>query len=105
MFSMRKAAAVSGLVGGLVLTCTGITQAHAKAPGPCTRDVLGTLTCTQRITGVVPAGGVVPHQETCRPVQPVTQPAVAVSGTTQFGPSVTCSPETGRVLEAADEAP
>ncbi|GGZ78727.1 hypothetical protein ACFOOM_06450 [Streptomyces echinoruber] len=105
MFSMRKAAAISGLVGGLVLTCTGITQAHAKDPGTCTRDALGDITCTQRITGVVPEGGAIPHQETCRPVQPATQPAAMGSGTTQFGPSVTCSPETGRAPAAAGGTP
>lgn len=105
MFSMRKAAAVSGLVGGLVLTCTGIGQAHAKDPGTCTRSADGDVTCVQRITGVVPEGGTVPHQETCRPVQPVTLPAASGNGTMRIGPRVTCSQETGDVPEVAGARP
>ncbi|MFD5711857.1 hypothetical protein OQI_19620 [Streptomyces pharetrae CZA14] len=101
MFSTRKAAAVSGLVGGLVLVCAGITQAHTENPGTCTRDALGNISCSQRITGVIPESGVIPHQETCQPVQPVTLPAAAGAGTMRVGPRVTCSEETGRVPEVA----
>ncbi|QIJ62754.1 hypothetical protein [Streptomyces sp. JB150] len=105
MFSTRKAAALSGLVGGLVLACTGITQAHAGNPGTCTRDAQGNITCVQRITGVIPEGGTIPHQETCRPVEPVTLPVTPGGGTMRVGPRVTCSPETGRVLGTVDDRP
>ncbi|AIR98482.1 hypothetical protein [Streptomyces glaucescens] len=105
MFSTRKAAAVSGLVGGLVLACTGIAQAQAANPGACTRDVLGNITCSQHITGVIPENGVIPHQETCQPVQPVTLPAATGTGVMRVGPRVTCSQETGRAPEAADGRP
>jgi hypothetical protein len=105
MSSMRKAAAVSGLVGGLVLICTGISQAHVKDPGTCTRSADGNVTCVQRITGVVPDGGTVPHQETCQPVQPATLPAASGNGTVRIGPRVTCSQETGRVPEVVGVRP
>ncbi|MFE9607814.1 hypothetical protein [Streptomyces sp. NPDC006012] len=93
MFSGKKIAAVSGLLGGLAVACTGIAQAHVGAgSGTCTRDLQGNVTCSQRIEGRIPAGGAVPHQETCQPVQRLTLPAALGNGTTRFGPEVTCSP-------------
>ena len=104
MFSRKKIAAVSGLVGGIALTCIGLTPAHAAGPGTCTRDLLGGLTCTQRIKGVVPESGVLPHQETCKPVEPLRLPAVLGNGTDRLGPEVTCSPATvGVAPPAADD--
>ncbi|MDO0927939.1 hypothetical protein QQY24_21950 [Streptomyces sp. TG1A-8] len=92
MFNRKKIAAVSALVGGLAAVGAGVTQAYAAAgPGTCTRDLEGNVTCAQRIEGEVPEGGVVPHQETCRPVRPATLPASLGGGTTRFGPRVTCS--------------
>ncbi len=55
MFSRKKIAAVSGLIGGLVMTCTGIAQAHAAGgPGTCSRDQEGTVTCSQHIKARFP---------------------------------------------------
>ncbi|MER6032462.1 MULTISPECIES: hypothetical protein [unclassified Streptomyces] len=95
MFSRMKIAAVSGLVGGLTVACAGITPAFAAAgPTPCTPDLQGNISCTQRITGEVPEGGVMPHRETCVPVQPVRLPAALGAGVTRLGPEVTCDPAT-----------
>ncbi|WP_046727332.1 hypothetical protein [Streptomyces humi] len=106
MFSGKKIAAVSGLVGGLAVACAGLASASAVAgPGACTDDLMGNLTCTQRIRGEVPEGGSLPHQETCKPVQPVQLPAVLGQGTERLGPEVTCSPTTVGVapVEKGDE--
>lgn len=95
MFSRKKIAAVSGLVGGLAASCLGLTAAHAAAdPGTCTRDLLGNLSCTQRIKGEVPEGGSLPHQDTCKQQQPVRVPAVLGNGSELYGPTVTCNPST-----------
>ncbi|WP_406439684.1 hypothetical protein OHB00_31415 [Streptomyces sp. NBC_00631] len=104
--SGKKIAAVSGLVGGLAVACAGLVPAYAAAgPGACADDLMGNLTCTQRIKGEVPEGGVMPHQETCKPVQPVQLPAVLGQGTERLGPEVTCSPATVGVAppEKGDE--
>ncbi|MFF9085561.1 hypothetical protein ACF1BE_03875 [Streptomyces sp. NPDC014991] len=95
MFSRKKIMAVAGLVGGLAVTCTGMAQAHpGSGPGTCTQDPSGDIVCTQQIKGEVPANGVIPHQETCMPVQPTVLPAALGNGTTQFGHRVSCSPTT-----------
>ncbi|MFF4751450.1 hypothetical protein ACWD5R_05635 [Streptomyces sp. NPDC002514] len=93
MFSGKKIAAVSGLLGGLAVACTGIAQAQAGAgPGTCTRDLQGNVTCSQRIQGWISEGGAAPHQETCQPVRRLALPAALAGGPTRFGPEVTCSP-------------
>ncbi|MEU9974877.1 hypothetical protein [Streptomyces sp. NPDC051014] len=95
MVNRKKIAALSVLVGGLVATGAGIAQAHAAAaPGACTRDLLGNLSCSQRFKGEVPEGELPPHQDTCQPVQPLTVPAVLGNGRARLGPEVTCSPTT-----------
>jgi hypothetical protein len=106
MISEKKIAAVTGIVGGIVAACAGLTPAYAAAgPGACTRNLMGDLTCTQRIKGQVPEGGALPHQETCKPVQPVLLPAFLGQGQERLGPTVTCSPETVGVAppEAAEQ--
>ncbi|MFG2960575.1 hypothetical protein ACGF5O_43485 [Streptomyces sp. NPDC048291] len=105
--SGKKIAAVSGLVGGLAMACAGLTTAYAAAgPGKCTDDLMGNLSCSQRIKGEVPEGGTIPHQETCKPVRPVQLPAVLGQGTERLGPEVTCSPGTVGVapVEKGDES-
>ncbi|MFG2604823.1 hypothetical protein ACGFT2_14930 [Streptomyces sp. NPDC048514] len=103
MFGRKKIAVISGLVGGLAVASTGLTQAYAAAdPGTCTRDLLGGVTCTQRITGEIPEDGVIPHQESCMPVRPVTVPAAMGTGVTRFGPEVTCQSTTTGVPAATD---
>ncbi|MFF4900344.1 hypothetical protein [Streptomyces sp. NPDC001068] len=95
MVNRKQITALSLLVGGLVATGAGVTQAYAAAgPGDCTRDLLGNLSCTQRFKGEVPEGELPPHQDTCQPVQPLTVPAVLGNGRARLGPEVTCSPTT-----------
>ncbi|WP_037814451.1 hypothetical protein [Streptomyces sp. NRRL S-1022] len=106
MFDTKKIVAVSGLLGSLALTCVGAAQAYAASgPGTCTRDLLGTLTCTQRITGEIPEDGVIPHQENCQKVEPLTLPAALGNGQMRLGPEVTCDPATRGVPEKADNRP
>jgi hypothetical protein len=91
MLSRKKIAVVSGLVGGLAVTCAGVAQAYAVGgPGICTRDLQGNVSCIQRIQGELPEDGVIPHQENCMPTQPLTLPAALGNGTMRIGPEVTC---------------
>ncbi|MFF9404104.1 hypothetical protein ACF1B0_01040 [Streptomyces anandii] len=95
MYSRKKIAALSGLIGGVAVACVGLTPAHADGgPGACTRDLLGNLSCTQRIKGEVPEGGTLPHQETCTQSQPLRVPAAMGNGSVLYGPTVTCDPRT-----------
>ncbi|MET8133942.1 hypothetical protein ABZV24_18605 [Streptomyces sp. NPDC005251] len=117
MFSRKKIAALSGLIGGLAVASTGITYAHAAGdPASCTRNPQGDVICVQHIEGETvqhiegeSAGrGAIPHQETCMPVKSVTLPAYTGNGTTQIGPQVTCSPATSgapRSIERKQELP
>jgi hypothetical protein len=102
MFSRKKIAAVSGFLGGLTLAFTGVAQAAAADPGVCTQDLLGGLSCSQRITGVIPEDGTIPHQENCEKVQPVIVPAALGNGRVRLGPEVTCSPTTQGVPPETD---
>ncbi|MFI1762311.1 hypothetical protein ACH41H_09730 [Streptomyces sp. NPDC020800] len=92
MFSRKKIAAVSGLLGGLAVTCTGVAQVHAAGgPGSCTRDIQGNVTCVQRIEGELPEDGVMTRQDNCLPTQPLTIPAALGNGQMRIGPEITCS--------------
>ncbi|MGV4981900.1 hypothetical protein ACWC0C_07310 [Streptomyces sp. NPDC001709] len=103
MLRTKKIAALSGLIGGLAVTCAGIAQAHAAAgPGVCTRDLQGNVTCIQRIEGVIPQDGQIPHQENCLPTQPFTIPAALGTGKMRIGPEVTCSDRTSGAPDKAD---
>jgi hypothetical protein len=103
MFSRKKLAALSGLIGGLAVASTGITYAHAAGnPAACTRNPQGDVICVQHIEGKSAGRGAIPHQETCMPVQSVTLPASVGNGTTQIGPRVTCSPATSGAPRAID---
>lgn len=103
MFSRKKIAALSGLIGGLAVASTGIAHAQAAGdPASCTRSLLGDVTCVQRIAGKGPRGGVIPHQETCLPVQPVSLPAAMGPGATRLGPQVTCSPASPGAPQGTD---
>ncbi|MGW1374640.1 hypothetical protein ACWD6P_10260 [Streptomyces sp. NPDC002446] len=49
MFSRKTIAAVSALLGGLALSCTGAVQAHASgAEGGCARHAMGESTCVSK---------------------------------------------------------
>ncbi|MFI6469510.1 hypothetical protein ACIBL5_04485 [Streptomyces sp. NPDC050516] len=95
MFSAKKIAAVSGLLGGLVVTCAGAAQAHAAAAPVCTHTQEST-TCVQRIVGSAPEGeGYILRQaQGCVPTEPLSLPVVGLlnRGNMQIGPQVTCSP-------------
>ncbi|MBV7699296.1 hypothetical protein [Streptomyces sp. TRM70350] len=108
MFSTKKIAAVSGLLGGLAVTCTGVTQAYAAAgPGACTRDAEGNITCIQWVTGH-PAEGeraIAKQSQNCVPVQPLTLPApfaLLSRGSTKIGPEVTCDSSTPDTSDSGD---
>lgn len=97
MLSRKKIAAVSGILGGLIVTCAGGTQAYAaEPPGTCAADIQGNITCVQRIVGHTPEGEgfVVRQSRTCVPTQPLTLPVIPIlnNGRTRIGPEVTCSP-------------
>ncbi|MFF3919109.1 hypothetical protein ACFYZB_37800 [Streptomyces sp. NPDC001852] len=103
MFSTKKIAAVSGLIGGLAVTCAGVAQAHTAAgPGTCTRDILGNVSCVQRIQGEIPEDGQIPHYENCLPTQPFSVPAALGGGSMKIGPQVTCSNTTSGAPDKAD---
>lgn len=96
MFNGKKIAAISGLLGGLAMTCIGVGQAHAAAnPGNCTTDSQGNTTCTQRIVGQTPEGDnfIVRRSVNCQPTKPVSVPAPGLfsNGQTRIGPHITCS--------------
>ncbi|MFI0964145.1 hypothetical protein ACH4S8_22435 [Streptomyces sp. NPDC021080] len=104
MFSRKKIAALSGLIGGLAVASTGITHAYAAGdPASCTRTPQGDVICVQHIEGESSGRGTIPHQETCMPVQAVTLPAPTGNGATQIGPKVTCSPATSGAPRSNDE--
>ncbi|MFI6434811.1 hypothetical protein [Streptomyces sp. NPDC050759] len=106
MFNRRKIAALSVLTGGILMTCAGITQAHAAAgPGACTRDLLGGFSCSQQIEGVIPEDGVIPHYETCTQTQPLTLPAALGNGRARLGTQVTCAAPVRTAPDATDTAP
>ncbi|MEU9476522.1 hypothetical protein [Streptomyces sp. NPDC048191] len=94
MFGRKRIAVVSGLVGGVAAACVGVTPAAnaAAGPGKCTRDLLGNVACVQRISGEVPKGAAIPHQELCQSVQPTEVPSFLGGGTQQFETEVTCTP-------------
>ncbi|WP_328537202.1 hypothetical protein [Streptomyces sp. NBC_00344] len=98
MFSRKKLAAVSWLVGGIAMTCAGASQAHADGPRECTRDAQGNVTCVQKSeTSYTSKDGTYHVQQSLdctsesgeRGRQPVT--AVGNPGTTRTGSEVNCS--------------
>ncbi|MGI5376378.1 hypothetical protein ACQEV2_19385 [Streptomyces sp. CA-251387] len=109
MFNGKKIAAISGLLGGLAMTCIGIgiTQAHAAADPPaCTTDSQGNTNCTQRIVGQTPEGDnfIVRRSVNCQPTKPVSVPAPGLfsNGQTRIGPHITCSDLGPEVAPATD---
>ncbi|MER6084845.1 hypothetical protein [Streptomyces sp. NPDC001833] len=106
MFSRKKIATVSGLVGGIAVACVGLAPAYAAVgPGKCTNDLLGNLTCTQRVKGVVPEGGSLPHRETCGYVEPPTVLTLLGVESDRTRPEGVCSHAADGVapVEAGDE--
>ncbi|MFC5217889.1 hypothetical protein [Streptomyces coerulescens] len=95
MFNGKKFVAVSGLLGGLAMTCLGATQAHAAGPGVCTLDPGGNIICTQQVTGQTPEGDGFTLRRTvnCQPTKPLTLPTPGLlsNGQTRIGPDITCA--------------
>ncbi|MFD4035190.1 hypothetical protein ACFWVP_32925 [Streptomyces sp. NPDC058637] len=99
MFSGKKIAVASMLMGGLALTGLGVTQAYAGgAQGDCSQDAYGNLVCVQKSeTSYTSEDGTyhVHQKQDCKTVTrpAVPQPSVGVGkqGTTDVGPTVNCS--------------
>jgi hypothetical protein len=47
MLSRKKIAAVTGLLGGIALTCAGVVQAYGDTKDECTRDAQGNVSCVR----------------------------------------------------------
>ncbi|MEU9184804.1 hypothetical protein AB0D14_09595 [Streptomyces sp. NPDC048484] len=108
MFSRKKIAAVSGILGGLVVTCTGGAQAYAAdPPASCGLDKQGTITCVQRVVGKTPEGEgfIVRQSQSCVPTQPLQLPVIPLlnSGRTRIGPEVTCAPNSAPEPDTSDD--
>ncbi|ARF55380.1 hypothetical protein [Streptomyces gilvosporeus] len=105
MFSRKKLAAVSALLGGLAVTCTGATQAYAGgSAGTCSRDIQGNMSCMQRGD----EGRYVVHQtQNCQGTKPLEWPAPGLlnKGSTQVGPAVSCSNSAPSAPPQVFEAP
>jgi hypothetical protein len=110
MFSRKKIAAVSALLGGLAVTCTGATQAYAAGgPGTCTVDAQGNVTCVQRIVGDMRDGGdgfAFRQAQSCVPTKPLSLPVLPVvnNGSTRIGPEVTCAPDAAPGPDNSDDS-
>jgi hypothetical protein len=109
MFSRKKIAAVSGLLGGLALTCTGVAQVHAAVgPGTCSVDAQGNITCVQRISGekAEDGGFVLRQAQGCVPMKPFSLPGIPLlnNGSTRIGPEVTCLPTTTSAPDSSDKS-
>ncbi|MBT2506585.1 hypothetical protein J7I98_11895 [Streptomyces sp. ISL-98] len=98
MFSRKKIAAVSGLLGSLAVTCTCGIQAYAAGPqSNCTVDNQGNTTCIQRTLSTPEGDGFVVRQtQSCVPLQPLSLPVIGLvnKGKKRIGPEVTCAPNT-----------
>lgn len=98
MFSRKKIAAVSGILGGLAVTCAGGAQAYAAgAAGTCAVDVQGNKTCVQRTIGTREGDELIVRQaQSCVPAQPLSLPVFPIlnKGRMRIGPEVTCAPNT-----------
>ncbi|MGC9543210.1 hypothetical protein [Streptomyces sp. UG1] len=118
MFNGKKFMAVSGLLGGLAMTCFGATQAHAAGPGNCALDAQGNIICTQQLQGQTEEGDgfILRRTVNCQPTEPLTLPTPGLlsNGQTRIGPHITCAdqstpmpaaPSTGQNNSADDAAP
>lgn len=114
MFNGKKIAAVTGLLGGLAMTCLGAGQAHAAGPGVCSLDNQGNIICTQQLQGQTPEGDgfIVRRSVNCQPTQPLTLPSPGLlsNGQTRIGPHITCAemspvPATADTSDTSDAGP
>ncbi|GHA89090.1 MULTISPECIES: hypothetical protein [Streptomyces] len=100
MFSRKKIAVASMLMGGLALTGLGVTQAYAGgAQGDCTPDAYGNVVCVEKTeTSYTSEDGTYHLNQTqeCtttarETVQQPTGAGVGQRGTTDVGPAVDCA--------------
>lgn len=99
MFSRKKIAVASMLMGGLALTGLGVTQANAGGSrGDCAPDAYGNVVCVQKSeTSYVSEDGThhLDQKQDCTAVtrETVQQPGAGVgqSGKTNVGPAVNCA--------------
>ncbi|KIZ18863.1 hypothetical protein [Streptomyces natalensis] len=98
MFSRKKIAAVSALLGGLAITGAGTPQAFAGgSAGDCNRSVMGADTCIQNRQTVHTKHGnyVVKQKKDCssaskrREVWP--ELGLLNNGSTKVGPAMDCT--------------
>ncbi|ARF55388.1 hypothetical protein [Streptomyces gilvosporeus] len=98
MFSRKKIAAVSALLGGLAMTGAGATQAFAGGPeGDCKHSALGADTCIQNRQTIHTKHGdfVVQQKKDCstaskrREVWP--ELGLLDNGATRVGPAMDCT--------------
>ncbi|TXS41152.1 hypothetical protein EAO75_40785 [Streptomyces sp. uw30] len=104
MFNGKKFVAVSGLLGGLAMTCFGAAPAHAAGPGACTLDPGGNIICTQQVTGQTPEGDgfILRRTVSCQPTEPLTLPTPGLlsNGQTRIGPHITCDENAAPAAQA-----
>ncbi|MFF4949741.1 hypothetical protein ACWC2K_10530 [Streptomyces chattanoogensis] len=110
MFSRKKIAAVSALLGGLAVTCAGANQAYAGGTsGNCTRDITGNVNCLQKNTSYITEDGkyTVKQAQNCASMRPASWPAEGVlnTGSTHIGPAMNCSNTAPAPEENAEPAP
>ncbi|AJT66994.1 hypothetical protein T261_5368 [Streptomyces lydicus] len=99
MFSRKKIAAVSALLGAAAVTCAGATQAYAgDSSGDCTRAVSGDRTCLYKGQAVHRSKDgkiIIKQRKSCSTVarDRVLWPELGFlgSGATKAGPIVHCS--------------
>ncbi|MFH8567998.1 hypothetical protein [Streptomyces sp. NPDC017993] len=99
MFSRKKIAAVTALLGGLAVTGAVAPQTHAaEAPGECTRDVQLNKVCAKKseTTYTTKDGKVVIKQKQKCSTESRQRTAMPETGllnkqNTKIGPEVSCS--------------
>ncbi|MFJ9420211.1 hypothetical protein ACIRPT_39585 [Streptomyces sp. NPDC101227] len=101
MFSRKKIAAVSGLLGGLAMTCAGVTQAYAGGSvSDCARSALGNRVCIHKGQHVYKSKNgsyVIKQSKDCTTIsrQRLLWPEDALLNgarqSTKIGPAVSCS--------------
>ncbi|MFG2136892.1 hypothetical protein [Streptomyces sp. NPDC048650] len=100
MFSRKKIAAVSGLLGGLaMMTCVGATEANAGGhAGGCRQSHLGNTVCIHKSDTVYKSKNgmyVIKQKRDCSAAtrQRVVWPEAGLlnNGSTRIGPVVNCS--------------
>ncbi len=100
MFSQKKIAAVSLLLGGLAVTGLGTTYAYADGAGlTCTHDAKGNTSCSQKTESTYTTKDGTLHVQQKQDCTSDSRERVdtpqstlgGVVGTTHIGPTVKCS--------------